>query len=131
MLTLGKNYYISTALPTHKQQAMDTALFKHLLTQTESETLDFKREFPALPTDMAKSEFIKDIIAFYNTPRTEDAYIIYGVEDNNGVAVLPPRGLAIQAPYDEANLQQLVKDKVSPIYNPLNKLGKFVAAISL
>ncbi len=102
---------------------MDPTLFEHLLTQTESETLDFKWDFPTLSKDEAESEFIKDIVAFYNTPRTEDAYIIYGVEDNNGKPVFPLKGMANPAPYDEAIIQQKVAGKASP--NPLFSVTYF------
>ncbi|OWY19391.1 NACHT domain-containing protein [Sphingobacteriales bacterium UPWRP_1] len=114
---------------------MDAALFEKLLSQTESETLDFKREFYSLANDMAKSELVKDILSFYNTPRTANAYIIIGVEDKNGVPVLPPVGMKDKAPYDEATIQEMVKDKASPC--PVFSLayfdddGKHFAAITI
>lgn len=54
--------------------------FRELLTRSENETLDFKREPHRLDNDYYRSKCIKDIIAMANTPRTETSYIIIGVQ---------------------------------------------------
>ena len=64
----------------------DQHLIEMLVSRTEGETLDFKRDQYRLESDQQKSEFIKDIISMANTPRDESAYILIGVEDNDGRA---------------------------------------------
>ena len=52
-----------------------------LLKRQESTTLDFKRDQYRLTTDEEKGGFIKDLLAFANTPRVAGAHIIIGVAE--------------------------------------------------
>ena len=63
---------------------MNDDLISTLLRQNESETLDFKREQYAVARadKSAKSELVKDILAFANAWKTTDAHILIGVEEN-------------------------------------------------
>lgn len=95
--------------------------FENLLNRPESSTLDFKRTNYNLTNDIDKdttSKFVKDIISFANTIRTESAYIILGVgvrPDNTKELI------GIDGSIDEAILQDKVKDKVFP--RPIFKLN--------
>lgn len=83
-----------------------------LLAQPESETLDFKREQYALSggSPQAKAALVKDILAFANTSRLDDATILVGVEE------VSPGNVNIVGVTDhlkDANLQQLVNSKTN------------------
>ncbi len=62
---------------------MDTELIEHLLHEDEGVELDFKQEqYPFNNADdAAKSELLKDILAFVNAWRRSTAYILIGVEE--------------------------------------------------
>jgi hypothetical protein len=89
---------------------MDQNLFETLLLKGESETLDFKRD--QYPFDRAsdddKSELLKDILAFANAWRAEDAYILIGVEEVVGGRA---RKHGIMRHLEDASLQQFVSSK--------------------
>lgn len=89
---------------------MDGGLLKKLLSEDEGDTLDFKRDqYPfvgASPED--KSELLKDILAFANTPRREDAYIVIGAEEVKGG---PHKVVGVALHLDDASLQQFVNSK--------------------
>jgi len=59
---------------------------EELLYEEESSTLDFKQEQYKFirANDYQKSELLKDILAFANAWRREDAYILIGVEEIKG-----------------------------------------------
>lgn len=65
---------------------MNDSLMEILLNEAESSTLDFKRDqYPfSGASDEQKGEILKDILAFANTPRRIDAYILIGVEEVRG-----------------------------------------------
>ncbi len=65
---------------------MDNELFKRLLYEEESVTLDFKQaQYPfGKATEDEKSELLKDILGFANAWRRSEAYIIIGVEEVRG-----------------------------------------------
>jgi hypothetical protein len=65
---------------------MTSELFESLLWMSESDSLDFKREqYPFEGgTDEQKGELLKDILAFSNSWRSTDAYILIGVQENRG-----------------------------------------------
>lgn len=94
-------------------------LFAQILFSNESDKIDFKRDQYPLENDRQKSEFIKDIVSIANTKGDEYGYIVLGVKSE-------PNGnkskFGIQNHHDDAVLQQIVKDKVSPpptfAYNP-------------
>jgi hypothetical protein len=89
---------------------MDTGTLKKLLNQDEGRALDFKRDqYPfsgASPED--KGELLKDILAFANTPRHEDAFILIGVEEVKG-SLHKVVGVTLHP--DDASLQQFVNSK--------------------
>lgn len=88
--------------------------FEDLLDKTESSILDFKEDVYDFKNDKAKvntAKYIKDVIAFSNTIRTETSYIIFGVKElDNGELELS----GISDNIDDAILQDKVKDKVLP-----------------
>ena len=60
--------------------------FENLISRPESTILDFKREQYKIINDesgIKTSGFVKDIISFANTIRTETAYIIIGISADN------------------------------------------------
>ena len=84
-----------------------------LLKENEGIQLDFKlRQYPfAGADDETKSELLKDLLAFANTTRTRDAFILIGVDE----AIRNTEGSAkvcgIQNQLNEAHLQQFVNNK--------------------
>lgn len=94
-------------------------LFAQILLNNESNKIDFKRNQYPLENDKQKSELIKDIVSIANAKGDENGYIVLGIESKrNGSKVR----FDIKNHYDDAMLQQIVKDKVNPppifTYNP-------------
>jgi Putative DNA-binding domain len=90
---------------------VDTALFKQLLFEGESSTLDFKQQqypFTKASKD-ERFELLKDILGFANAVRRTDAYILIGVEDVPGGRgnVL---GIAAAEHLQDHSLQQFVNN---------------------
>ena len=105
---------------------MDQATFEQLLLRPEGETLDFKRDQYKLTNNDEKSELVKDILAFANTPREDEAFILIGVNDGKGSrAVL--RGIPPADQLDDANVQGLINGKtnrrVEFVYEPFVYAG--------
>lgn len=100
---------------------MTEAEFEELIKKYESEILDFKSEIH----DLNGNDFTKDVVAFYNTPREQPAYIIYGIkEDIPGQKSLI--GLATQR--DDVDFQKAFKkEMVQPLpsfnYIPMTYRG--------
>ncbi|GAB3426571.1 AlbA family DNA-binding domain-containing protein [Niabella aquatica] len=94
---------------------MTTEIFEELLKQPESAILDFKKvqyDFDNDSDSRKLSNFIKDVIAFSNTVRTEAAYIVIGVKDKgNGEKEL----FGLDRVIDDSIFQEKIKDKVYPI----------------
>ena len=65
---------------------MDNNLLEALLHEEESSSLDFKRQQYAFEgaTDDEKSELLKDVLAFANAWRRNDAYILIGIDEVRG-----------------------------------------------
>lgn len=86
---------------------MDTIPLNSLLHRSESETLDFKREL--LPfskaTNDQKTELLKDILSMANAWKDSDAYIVIGVEEENGRA---KKICGANATITDAEVQQFV-----------------------
>ena len=81
-----------------------------LLFADEDASLDFKRgqyAFEGASTE-AKSELLKDILAFVNAFRRADAYILIGVEEIRGGRSTV---VGVQEQLDDAKLQQFVNSK--------------------
>ncbi len=95
-------------------------ILERLLYENESEMLDFKSEqylFGGATND-EKSELLKDILAFANTWRRANAYILIGVEEVQGgrSAVL-----GVTHHLDDAKLQQFVNSKTQrPVHFSYN-----------
>ena len=87
--------------------------FLALLEQPEGETLDFKRQLADFSKPQGKGEFIRDVLAMANTPRTESSYIILGVDDEDSQGRRTLKG--ISAHFDEVTLQAQLRDRVYPI----------------
>ena len=86
---------------------------EQLLLSDEDATLDFKREqyeFEGAGRE-AKSELLKDLLAFANAFRRADAYILVGVEEKRGVK---SEVVGVGAHLDDAKLQQFVHSKTHP-----------------
>ncbi|WP_378187513.1 ATP-binding protein [Aquimarina sp. W85] len=107
--------------------------FENLLNKSESTTLDFKKDFYDFSNDNNKqvtSKFVKDVISFSNTIRTENAYIIFGVKElESGELNL----VGISKKVDDAILQEKVKSKVTPrpvfLYYSIKYQGKLFGVL--
>lgn len=91
---------------------MDQALIEDLLNEDESSSLDFKRDqypFEGAADDV-KGELIKDILAFANSWRRSDAYILIGVDEVRGGRSTP---VGVQGHLEDAKLQQCVNSKTN------------------
>lgn len=88
--------------------------FENLICKNESSILDYKREFYDFKKDKDKSvtsKFVKDVISFSNTIRTETSFIVFGIEElENGDLEI----IGITGKIDDAILQDKIKDKVFP-----------------
>jgi len=85
-------------------------MLEQLLYEEEGSTLDFKRDqypFEGAGND-AKSELLKDILAFVNAWRRSDAYILIGVDEVRGGRSLV---VGVTTHLDDAKLQQFVNSK--------------------
>ena len=93
---------------------MNEEQFEGLLYEDESSTLDFKRDqYPFQgETPDVKSELLKDILAFANSWRRSDAYILVGVEE------VRKRVSALRAAFPDLRFE-------ASIY-PSNDNGEFV-----
>jgi Putative DNA-binding domain len=89
-------------------------LIESFLYQNESTSLDFKcQPYPFTgATDEQKSELLKDVLAFANSWRSGDAYIVTGMID---VADGPnePQGIDTNDDFDDAQLQQFINGKTN------------------
>lgn len=87
-------------------------LIESLLYLNEGTTLDFKRDqYPfENATDEQKSEFLKDILAFSNSWRQDEAYIVIGIKEyENGEKDL----FGTENHIDDAKLQQFIDGKTN------------------
>jgi hypothetical protein len=93
---------------------MNDELFDRWLYESESDSLDFKREQYKFvgASDNEKSELLKDILAIANSWRRVDGYIVIGIEDR---PVKPNILHGITNHIDDASIQQFIKSKVSGI----------------
>jgi hypothetical protein len=111
---------------------MDPNLVTILLKESESGSLDFKRDqYPFVgATDVDKSELLKDILAFANSWRHADAYILVGVDEKQDNAVV-----GVSSHYDDASLQQFVNSKTQkPLmfsYETVSYQGKQIDVIKI
>jgi hypothetical protein len=85
-------------------------MIEELLFEEESSTLDFKQEQYSFmnANEYQKGELLKDILAFANAWRRNDAYILIGIEEVKGGRSIV---LGIENDLDDADLQQFVNSK--------------------
>ncbi len=109
----------------------DEALIEVLLYKGEGAALDYKlRQYPfENASDNAKSELLKDILAFVNAWRAETGYILIGVRDCDREVVGLDRNI------DDSRLQQFVNSKTNrPIefgYRTVSYQGKLVGLYAI
>jgi schlafen family protein len=86
-------------------------LVGRLLWEEEGTALDFKsRQYRFVSaTDDDKSELLKDVLAFVNSHRREDAFILLGVREIKGGR---SEIVGVDHQLDDAHLQQFVNSKV-------------------
>lgn len=91
---------------------MDTTTLISLLHRSESETLDFKRELPPFSkaSNDEKAELLKDILSMANAWKDSDAYIVIGVEEENGRA---KKICGANATINDADVQQFVNSNTT------------------
>lgn len=85
-----------------------------ILKKNESSILDFKQEMYEFNNEQNLKEtakFVKDVISFSNTIRTETGYIIIGVKENKEVS---HEVIGLKYSIDDSILQEKIKDKVFP-----------------
>ena len=109
-------------------------LIEELLYEAEGTSLDFKQQqykFQSA-TDNEKSELLKDILAFSNSWRRSDAFILIGVVEEKGAK---SQVIGISDHLDDANLQQFVNSKTQrPVifsYNTISIEGKPIGVIHI
>lgn len=110
------------------------SIISALLFEAESAELDFKREQYVFEgaNDRAKSELLKDILAFANAWRRTDAYILIGIQEVKEAA---SEVVGIAAHIDDAKLQQFVNSKTNrPVefsYTPMTFRGMQIGVIHI
>lgn len=113
---------------------MNAEFFETLLFESESDYLDFKQEEYKFENaiDEVKSELLKDVLAFANAWRRNDAYILLGVREIKGGR---SEVVGVSKHLEDASLQEFVNSKVNkPIkffYIPFEHDGKQVGIIYL
>lgn len=90
---------------------MEKQHIESLLYESESDELDFKRNQYPLTNNDQKSELIKDILAFTNSWRRTDAYILIGVDQTKVAGRSLPVGVTQHL--SDSNLQQMVNSKTN------------------
>lgn len=110
-----------------KQLSLDEVL-ELCKTSPEQAVFDWKSDF-TLPKDHEKQgELIKDITAIANAISSSPGFILYGVDPRRDDPIV-----GIQECYDDAKLQQLLKDKVKPaiefIYYEVVAKSKVISVI--
>ena len=91
---------------------IDAEKIRRLLGTPEGPSLDFKRDqYPFVgATEREKSELLKDILAFANTPRDETAHIVIGVEERpDGTTNV----VGIASHHEDSDLHQFVNSKTN------------------
>lgn len=114
--------------------SVDPNVVETLLNMSESDVLDFKRDqYPlAGATDDQKSELVKDVVAFANAWKTDDAHIVIGADENPGGRAIVT---GVAGHLNDADLQQLVNTKTNVAvafeYIALTVDGKQAAVIRI
>lgn len=109
-------------------------IVERLLFEAELDALDFKSEqYPfSSATDEDKSELLKDILAFTNSWRRSDGYVLIGVKEVKGEQA---EVVGIATSLDDAHLQQFINGKTQRpfrfAYRELQIRGKKVGVIHI
>lgn len=126
---LHSTLWIHRHMPT-----VTSELIEQLLFEEEGVALDFKSaqyEFVGA-SEEAKAELLKDILAFANSWRRVDAYILVGVREAKGAR---SQVVGLASHIDDAQLQQFVNAKVQrPMqlsYKAMQLDGKDIAVIHI
>lgn len=83
-----------------------------LLNRTEGNFLDFKVQQYRFDTERQASGFVKDIISMANTPRTEPAYIVIGVDETDGRLT---QLVGVSEHVDPSELDRQLQDRVNTV----------------
>jgi predicted HTH transcriptional regulator len=94
------------------QTMLNSSLIEGLLYQGEGTALDFKRaQYPfSGASEQQQSELLKDVLAFANSWRQTEAYIVIGVEAVTGGKHIP---VGTEEHFDDAQIQQFVNYKTN------------------
>ena len=113
---------------------IDKNLLERLRHEEEGSALDFKRDqYPFEGADdKAKSELLKDILAFANAWRRTTAYILIGVDEVKGGR---SKIVGVKAHLDDAKLHQFVNSKtqrdIEFSYQPFRTEGGEIGVIEI
>ena len=113
---------------------IDKNLLEQLLHEEEGSALDFKEDqYPFVGADdKAKSEILKDILAFSNAWRRTTAYVLIGVEEVKGGR---SRIVGVNTHLDDAHLHQFVNSKTNRdiefSYQPFRAEGVEIGVIEI
>lgn len=111
-----------------------TATVEALLYEEEGSALDFKRDqYPFAKANIKqKAELLKDILAFANSWRRTDAYILVGIKEVRGGRSIV---VGVSIHLEDADLQQFVNSKLNrPLlfsYIAIEMEGKQVGVIHI
>ena len=114
--------------------SIDENILEQLLHEEEGSALDFKRDqYPFEGADdKAKSELLKDILAFANAWRRSTAYILIGVDEVRGGR---SKIVGVKKHLDDAKLHQFVNSKTQrPIefsYQPFHTENMEIGVIEM
>lgn len=96
----------------------------------EQNVLDWKVDFPVPDNDEKRGEIIKDITAIANATASSYGFIVYGVDPRRTDPIV-----GISSRYDDAKLQQLVKEKIEPtidfVYYEVSAGSRIVGIIQI
>jgi len=85
--------------------------FEKLINSQESSILDFKLSMYDFGDESGTAKFIKDVISFANTIRTESSFIVVGVGENTDKT---KELTGLTKDFDDALFQDKVKEKIFP-----------------
>ena len=107
--------------------------FRELIQRPESDVLDFKQQGYIFSESKSRLDFIKDVLAMANTPRTQPAHIVLGVKwtPENGAELI---GLDVQL--DDVKFQGAIgtgwtQPKPRFIYKPILFEGRHFGVIEV
>ena len=90
----------------------DKETLRILLNRAEGNFLDFKVQQYKFDTEHQRSGFIKDIVSMANTPRSESAYIVIGIDETDGRAT---QLVGTNDHIDPSELDRQLQDRVNSV----------------